>query len=607
MNGLFGWAGPRGAMGDARNTLQAMDPGLDHFAGLSTAVHTKGAVACHGDRTNVYCDDDVIVAITGYPRIATSFPAHPVAQAVASAYRVSQERLFRELHGPFSLVIIDLRDGAIVLAIDRMGIEPLTYAVNDETVIFANRADVVASHPLASRDIDPQAIFDYLYFHCVPSPRSIYAGQNKLLPGQVVRIHGDHVQSSFYWTLQYGDAPASFANLYDPFLDLLHMAVKDVALDPHLGSFLSGGTDSSTVAGVLAEVNRCPPNTYSIGFSADGYDEMEYARIASNHFHTRPHEYYVTSQDVVTAIPLIAAHYDEPFGNASAIPTYYCAKLAAEDGIATMLAGDGGDEIFGGNVRYARQMVFEMYKRIPRLLRENLFNLALLRDRGTDRPGVLSKIRSYVAQARIPLPDRLEAYNFLHRDPLETIFTPAFLKNIDSEEPVNNMREVYQRTTSRSPIQCMMHMDLKLTLADNDLRKVNRACELAGVAVRYPMLDERLVEFSARIPPGMQVRRFQLRYFFKRALRDFLPSEILAKSKHGFGLPFGLWMRDDPALRSLSRDALEAFKRRGYIRSEYIDSLFAQHSTGHAAYFGVMIWVLVMLEYWLQTHGYAPN
>jgi asparagine synthase (glutamine-hydrolysing) len=180
------------------------------------------------------------------------------------------------------------------------------------------------------------------------------------------------------------------------------------------------------------------------------------------------------------------------------VPTYYCALRAREAGLPVLLAGDGGDEIFGGNARYAKQMVFELYQGLPRPLRAGV--LEPLAQRLPEGIALLRKLKSYVAQARVSLPDRLETYNFLHRDPIAEIFDPDFLRQVDAERPLAIQREVYFRTPARHPIDRMLYLDWKQTLADNDLRKVGRMTELAGVEVRYPMLDERLVEFAARLP-----------------------------------------------------------------------------------------------------------
>jgi len=328
---------------------------------------------------------------------------------------------------------------------------------------------------------------------------------------------------------------------------------------------------------------------------------MEYARITSRHFSTKAHEYYVTPQDVVDAIPVIAEAYDEPFGNDSAVPTYYCARMARADGVRVMLAGDGGDEIFGGNARYARQKLLEAYGAVPRVLRRGLIEPLALGIRGADRLAPLRKLASYIRQASVPLPERLESYNFLQRSPLADIFEPGFLAEVDPARPLALQRDAYQRAASASPVNRMMHLDLEFTLADNDLRKVSRMCEVAGVEVRYPLIDDALVEFSGELPPSLKVKGLKLRYFFKQALTDFLPPETLAKTKHGFGMPFGLWLRDHKPLAELVNESFTTFGRRGIVKPGYIEELLHQHETSHASYFGVMIWVIMMLERWLAA------
>jgi asparagine synthase (glutamine-hydrolysing) len=296
----------------------------------------------------------------------------------------------------------------------------------------------------------------------------------------------------------------------------------------------------------------------------------------------------------------VARADDEPFGNASAVPTYCCARLARADGIHVMLAGDGGDEIFGGNTRYAKQTLFEAYRLVPGPLRAG-FVEPLLGIPGLSRVPGVRKALSYVRQARVPLPDRLESYNFLVRERLAEILDGDFLSVISPEQPFEVMREVYERTASGSAVNRMMHLDLKQTLADNDLRKVTRMCSLAGIDVRYPLLDEEMVAFSGLVPSSQKVRGTRLRPFFKAALADLLPPEIIAKQKHGFGLPFGLWLRAHRGLRELAYDSLSDLGKRGFLRSSYIDGLLSRHATQDASYFGVMIWVLMMLEQWLQA------
>ena len=521
--------------------------------------------------------------------------------AIARLYERHGNDCVRHLAGSFALAIVDPSNGSALLAVDRLGIRPLCYASRSGKLVFASTAGSVATHPSVGGELSDQGLFNYLYFHAVPSPGTVYRGVSKLLPGECVTFRNGRTERRFYWQLRYAERAAqSKAELERRFRGLLGEAVqRAISGEAEVGAFLSGGTDSSTVVGLLSELGGAPARTYSIGFAADGFDEMRYARITAAHFGAASREHYVTPEEVLEAIPIVAESYDEPFGNASAVPTYLCARLARADGVRVMLAGDGGDEIFGGNARYAWQKLFEPYAAIPGWLRAGLIEPVVLGLPGADRIAPWRKLRNYILQAKIPLPERLEAYNFLHRVLPAQVFEPDFLAGIDVAEPLALQREAYERAASRSALDRMMHLDLKSTLADNDLRKVVRMCEAAGVEARFPLLDDALVDFSGELPASFKVRGLRLRWFFKEALRDFLPAETVAKSKHGFGLPFGLWLRQHRGLSDLAQDSLAAFARRRIVRQDYIRSLLEQHRTGHATYFGVMIWVLMMLEHWL--------
>ena len=356
---------------------------------------------------------------------------------------------------------------------------------------------------------------------------------------------------------------------------------------------------------MLKEVTGSAPQGYSIGFDADGFDEMQYARIAAKRYGVAHHEYYITPADLVASIPRIAAAYDQPFGNSSVLPTYYCAKMAAADGIDRMLGGDGGDELFGGNTRYAKQRVFDYFDRAPGAVQSLL--------RGTLGPKawasvpVVGKARSYVQQASVPMPDRTQSYNLLMRIGVDTIFEPAFLAQVDPERPIREMRDWYARSNATTLLNRMLALDLKYTLTDNDLPKVVTACHEAGVDVAFPFLDDALVAFAERLDPALKLKGFKLRWFFKHALRDFLPPEILTKSKHGFGLPFGIWLGRDRRLNELAFSSLESLKSRGIVRTAFIDQLRADLLADHATYYGELVWVLMMLEQWLQAHRVAQH
>jgi len=383
------------------------------------------------------------------------------------------------------------------------------------------------------------------------------------------------------------------------FRKILLDAVHDQLDGDTTGCFLSGGTDSSTVAGLLREVTGKPARAFSIGFEAAGYDEMEYARIAARHFGAEHHEYYVTPDDLVRSIQDVAASYDQPFGNSSVVPAFYCAKVAREAGLTRILAGDGGDELFGGNTRYAKQRVFGAYDQIPGLLRRGLLEPLLT---GSALPGWIPGIKkavSYVEQASVPMPDRMQMYNLLTRLGLEEVLTPEFLAQVDPKGPLSQQRETYLAGDGQTLVNRMLWYDWKYTLADNDLPKVLGATSLAGLEVGFPLLDDRLVDFSLRLDPELKLKGLTLRWFFKEALKDFLPPEIIAKKKHGFGLPFGVWAVGHSGLRSLALDSLDSLRGRGIVRADFIDRLVKEYLPQHPGYYGELVWILMMLEQWL--------
>lgn len=612
MGVIVGWLNSSFEPQQARDVLERMlvDSCGDATAADTSVLPRAGAVAARPGAApaGLYRAGSLAVAAEGRfqwrtPELAALAAERGSAAAVARLYELHGHDCLAHLAGSFAVAVVDDDHSSGLLAIDRMGIRPLCYAHPAGQLVFGTTGEAVVAHPAVGRGLSDQALFNYLYFHAVPSPRTIYATVHKLQPAECVIFRGGSVQRRFYWQPRYAARAAeSTAALEERFRGLLREAAsRTIDGDAAIGAFLSGGTDSSTVTGLLSELRGRPARTYSIGFAEEGFDEMRYARIAVRHFGADAHEYYVKPQDVVETIPLVAQAYDEPFGNASAVPTYLCARMARADGVSVLLAGDGGDEIFGGNARYAWQKLFEAYGALPGWLRAGLLEPLVFGLPGGERLAPWRKLRSYILQARIPLPERLESYNFLQRSPLAEIFEPGFLARIDPAEPFALHREVYERTASRSPVDRMMRLDLKFTLADNDLRKVCRMCEAAGVEARFPLLDDALVEFSGELPASLKVKRLKLRYFFKRALRDFLPPETLAKTKHGFGMPFGLWLRDHRPLADMARESLSAFERRGIVRPEYVRYLLRQHEASHATYFGVMIWVLMMLERWLAA------
>lgn len=541
-------------------------------------------------------NEQAVALLWGRPRWREGGEA---VEALVRHYPREREAALEGLAGQFLGVVVDKRRSQGVVFVDRLASWPLYYARrSDGVLLFSTTMERLseAGQPLA---LNPQAIYDYLYFHVVPAPATIYHGIHSLRPGRYLQS-GSEAEGR-YWQLHYQeDGGGDFAALKERLRHHLRQGVGRCAEGP-VGAFLSGGTDSSTVTGMLGEVRGEAPDSYSIGFDEPGYDELEYARVAARHFGARMHEYKVTPQDIVDAIPLIAESYDQPFGNSSAVPTYYCARLAREDGKQRLLAGDGGDELFAGNARYAKQLLFDRYQRVPSALRHGLIEPLVESPLG-GLPGI-SKLRSYVRQARVPMPERLETYNLLERLGPRSVLSDEFLAAVDTAHPHQVLRHAYGDSNAQTLLNRMLTLDYQITLADNDLQKVGRMCARAGVEVVYPLLDDELVAFAGQLPPQMKLKDQQLRWFFKAALADFLPPEVIKKKKHGFGLPFGPWLRRHRPLQELVGDSLSSLAGRGIIRPRLIDRLQHELLGEHPGYYGTLAWVLMMLEQWFAARG----
>jgi asparagine synthase (glutamine-hydrolysing) len=289
--------------------------------------------------------------------------------------------------------------------------------------------------------------------------------------------------------------------------------------------------------------------------------------------------------------------FDEPFANSSAIPVYFCARLAAENGMRTLLAGDGGDELFGGNERYRTDKVFQAYQQVPRLLRKGLIEpvLSHLPERGP-----MGKARRYVRRSNIPPVERFFSYNFLLAHPLQEVFEADFLKGLRGYSVLETPTRYYDEALAQDHLDRLLYVDVRITLGDSDLPKVTQMAEMAGIQTRFPFLARPVAEFSGRVPAHLKVKGFKSRYLFKRAFRNLLPEEVLRKKKHGFGIPVSSWLKSDPRLRDLSRDILFSSRAmgRGYFRRSFLEELIGLHEADDTSYYGDNLWSFLILEMW---------
>ncbi|MBI5256403.1 MAG: asparagine synthase [Burkholderiales bacterium] len=546
--------------------------------------------------------NETLLLPAGYPGTAADAPLEAQRAAVlAELERGGPQSAAAKATGAFTIAL-RLPGNGCFLAVDRFAEHTLCYRVHDGQLQFAEQANAWADAG-AGAELDLQALYDYLWFHCIPSPRTVWKGVFRLPPGHCALFRDGQLSVTPYWRPRF-DEPRRprFDELKSEFISTLESAVKQRLDGSKPACFLSGGTDSSTVAGMIGRVAGQPAATYSIGFEAQGYDEMAFARIAARHFGTEHHEYYVTPDDLVRSIADVAGWYDQPFGNSSALPAYYCARMACEQGVTRLLAGDGGDELFGGNARYAMQKVFGWYGALPQPLRSGLLEPVFGRQVMRAVPG-LRQLNGFIHQARVGMPDRLQMYNLLRRLGAAEVLTPGFLAATDAADVLRQQREVWALAEAQTELNRTLAYDWRYTLAESDLPKVRMTARLAGMEVAFPMLDHALLELSLRVPTDYKLKGFRLRWFFKEALRGFLPDEILTKKKQGFGLPFGVWATRHEPLHRLAEESVRGTVDRGIVRSEFVDALFSTLLPSAPGYYGEMVWILMMLEQWLRRHA----
>jgi asparagine synthase (glutamine-hydrolysing) len=580
---------------------------LERVGGGRRYQQTAGEI-CVGPDCNVADGPLHLVIVRGSPRsddpaIQRVFQERGCAYAFLSLYERFGPDAIDRMRGRYSICLIDIGKRLVMLGTDRFSVFPVCWASDGSRIAFSGRADDV---PLrAPTVISPQALYDYLYFHVIPAPQTIYEKIHRMRTAERLIASDRGVNVGCYWRPNFAKGrSSSFTDLRQRFHAALRCAVARESDEGSVGAYLSGGTDSSTIAGLLREHAGTSVGAYSIGFDADGYDEMAYASLAARHFGLTHRAHYMTSSELVTAVPKIARSLEQPFGNSSIVPAYVCAQLAASDGVAKLLAGDGGDELFGGNSRYAKQLVFEVYWRLPGRARLAIERAML--DRSWSQLPVLRKIRSYVTQARTEMPARAEAYNLLTRLGPANLLSEGFLRRVDTAKPAFDQALTWAHTKDHEHlVNRMLAYDWQYTLADSDLPKVTISSALANVAVGFPMLDDDLLDLSLELPPTLKVRGTTLRPFFKQALRDFLPAAVIRKRKHGFGMPFGVWLARDKRLSEYVGDRIDGVSARGIFRAGALQRLRSVHMTEHAGYYGEMIWVAVMLEEWLRVS--APD
>jgi asparagine synthase (glutamine-hydrolysing) len=573
----------------------------------------RGPIALYGSAGQVVVAPGVDVCVVADLELVNrdelqilAGPSADTRGLVAALYAEEGVHFVRRLRGAFALALWDGQQRELLLAVDHFGIKRLYYTGNGSSLTFATRAGMLPALGAGALRVDAATVYSYLNFGFVPAPSSAFHGVARLAPGHLLRARDGHAKVDPYWDVTYPERDIPREEAAGRVFHLTEAAVQralDEESPAEAGAFLSGGTDSSTIVGLMGRVTGERVRAFSIGFQEDVYNELDYAQITARHFGTAHHSRTITPAAALEVLPRLVDAYDEPFGNNSAIGTVCCARLARECGMNLLLAGDGGDEIFGGNERYRTDRIFGAYQHIPRALRRGLLEpiLQSLPDGGDN---ALGRAQRYVRRANVPNPWRFYSYEFFFAQEGAALLHSDFRSVIASDAPFTIVQSHYDRVQATSELNRLLYLDLKLAIGDNDLLKVTRTAELAGLKVRFPLLDLDLVEFTGTLPARFKVRGLEKRTLFKRAFRNLLPPAVLAKRKHGFGVPTSAWLRSDPGFREFARETLLSprARQRGYFRPGAVETLLEWHRSDSTPYYGDILWRLLMLELWNDRH-----
>lgn len=522
------------------------------------------------------------------------FTTHSDTEAIVHAYEEFGPECLQHLRGMFALAIWDERARRLFIARDRVGKKPLYYTTTPKgTLVFGSELKALLEHPDVVKELDPEALDAYLTLGYVPDPLSIFRDIHKLAPGHYLTFSDGVVSVKPYWDFDLSsDQSMSESDCLEELRKLLDESVRlRLISDVPLGAFLSGGIDSSTVVAMMARHMGQPVKTFSIGFHEDSYNELKYARLTAEKFATDHHEFFVTP-DICAIVDELVWHFDEPFADSSAIPTYMVSKLAREH-VTVILSGDGGDELFAGYTRYVIDRKREGFGLLPKPLRERV-----MRPISQHLPHATWG-RNYLHNVSLdPISRYLDSVSVFTSLNRKSLYTSEFSNKLGRTSYVSRLfQDLVNKVYSDEPLNRLLYVDSKTYLPGDILTKVDRMSMAVSLEARAPLLDHKLIEFVTRIPASLKLAGLETKYLLKKAVKDLVPSEILDRPKQGFGVPIQEWINQQ--LRSRLRETLTEprTRHRGYIDPRYIDVLLDEHERGRRDH-STGLWALFMLELW---------
>ncbi|MDQ7773481.1 MAG: asparagine synthase (glutamine-hydrolyzing) [Elusimicrobiales bacterium] len=512
------------------------------------------------------------------------------------------------LRGMFAIAIWDARRKRLVLARDRMGKKPLFYALGRDFIAFASELAPLAAAPGVSREVDPVAVDAFLTLQYIPSPMTIYRAARKLEPASVMVLQDGKAEISRYWDLPLGKEKLDHLPLGE-IKDMVRSELAEATRlrlisEVPLGAFLSGGIDSSVVVALMARASEKPVKTFAIGFKEEAFSELDYARRVAKMYGT-DHNEFIVEADMASVLPTLVRHYGEPYADSSALPSYFVSRETRRS-VTVALNGDGGDEAFGGYMRYSAMKAAWPFSRLPGPVKKAGLALAeLLPDRGGSAPyNTIWRARKFLrATLGGTLPSiYMSTVAFFKPDEKAGIVSDGFrnLCGHGYDHASRYLAALFEGTEGEDMVNRLLYADYHSYLPECLMTKMDIASMANSLEARSPFLDHKVVELAFRLSGGLKIKGVRgTKWILRESFRDMLPPEIYGRGKMGFGIPLGQWFRG--GLKGLWEERCLSGKAlgRGYFKEAELRRLWDEHQTGRRDN-GYRLWALLMLELW---HG----
>lgn len=531
------------------------------------------------------------------------FKTESDTEIIPHLYEEKGEDFVHDLNGMFAIALYDVKKKKIILVRDRMGIKPLYFNMVNDIIVFSSELKCLLEFPGTKKRLSPYALYNYLTFEFISAPRTIYRDINKVMPGEIIIAEKSAIKHKKYWKPVIKKIDYKINELTEYIKETFLSSVKyRLIADVPLGIFLSGGIDSTLITGAASKF-KANLKTFSIGFAEETFNELKYAKIASEHFKTDHNEMILSYDKAIELLPSIMNYLDEPLADASIIPTYLVSYLSRPN-ITVALSGDGGDELFFGYDTYKAYKIARYFRWIPEPITKIMSKMSSLLPASSKRLSLEFKLKKFISGLKY----KPEFSNYIwwgayHPEKKKKLFSKDFLKllaDFPEFEPIlfyeNELKDI------KDPLDRINYLDLHLYLQDDLLPKVDRMSMATSLEVRVPFLDHRMVELAISIKNNLRLKRLNTKYILKKALKDFIPKDLQKRPKIGFDIPLGPWLKNelkDYMLNLLDKNKL---KESGIFNVTEVERIINEHLTGKQNH-RQLLWPLIIFQNWFEKYN----